>query len=407
MSWGFEFRFGGNKQEPVKIERDVLGNIFYTMFSSSTALGKVIPDSEKLKACTQNPALLKVISLDCDIFSMGKVNQYNDEKLKEKDFLYTIRKQPNLKQNWTQFFWDFKFWLNIYGNAYLYNPNNSKDLSSQAIQWLDPTKIVWDSNIYNKLKNFVFSVTGYNELMKSYVRYNIGNGETKNIRLDEIVVFYDLTNAGQDNVLGGVSRIDALFKIIKNSELSLDAKSINLEFTQKFLVAGKHNPDNISDLPMGEAEKKSIEGAVLSNNPVTAVKSMIDIKRYVDDMAKLKLDESFYNDFFMFGSMYNIPRDILETSLRGATFENQEKSMARLIEYAEAPKAKMFTDWLESQYGFQDVRMSWSDLMFNQVFEKERADRIKVQIENIKVAREINAISEAEAKKMINQLFNT
>lgn len=407
MSWGFEIKFGGNKQEPVKIERDNSGNIFYTMFSSSTALGKTIPDSTKLKVCTQNPALLKVISLDCDIFSMGKVNQYQEEKLKEKDFLYTIRKQPNLKQNWTQFFWDYKFWLNIYGNAYLYNPNNSKDLTSQAIQWLDPTKIVWDSNIYNKLKNFVFSVTGYNELMKSYVRYNIGNGETKNIRLDEIVVFYDLTNAGQDNVLNGISRIDALFKIIKNSELALDAKAINLEFSQQFLVAGKHNPDNVSDLPMAESEKKSIEGSVLSNKPVTAVKSMIDIKRYVDDMAKLKLDESFYNDFFMFGSMFNIPRDILETSLRGATFENQEKSMARLIEYAEAPKAKMFTDWLEVQYGFQDVMMSWSNLMFNQVFEKERAERIKVQIENIKSAREINAISEADAKKMINQLFNT
>jgi len=133
---------------------------------------------------------------------------------------------------------------------------------------------------------------------------------------------------------------------------------------------------------------------------------MIDIKRFVEDIGKLKIDESFYNDYFMFGTMFNIPRDILEANLRGSTYENQEKSMARLIEYCEAPKGQMLTDWLENQYGYQDIRMSWSHLMFNQVFEKERAERVGLQIDNIIKARDAKAITEQEASKSILNLLS-
>ncbi len=408
MSFHFSFGFGGNQREPVKIEQDDLGKIFYTMFSSSTALGKVIPDSDKLRVVVNNPALLKVISLDCDIFSLGKINKYENNKIKESDFLYTLSKKPNLTQTWTQFLWDYKFWLNIFGVAYLYNPNNSTIISdSNSLQWLNHCNFVWDATLINKLKAIFLSGSSYKEILKSTVTYRFDNGSTKVIRLDEIVPFYDLTNAGENNPLNGYSRIDALYKIIKNSELSLDAKAINLEFAQKFLVAGKHNPDNILDTPMGAEEKHSIEQTVRSYKSVHAVKSMIDINRFVEDIGKLKLDESFYNDYFMFGTMFNIPRDILEANLRGSTYENQEKAMARLVEYCLTPKGQMLTDWFESQFNLQDIRMSWSHLMFNQVFEKERAERVGLQLDNILKAKEMGAINESEATEMIKSILNT
>jgi len=99
MGFFFNFGFGGNQREPLNIETDTQGNIFYTMFSSSTALGKIIPDAMKLKIVTENPALLKVIALDCDIFSLGKINQYQDRKIKEIDFLYSQSKKPNFFQD--------------------------------------------------------------------------------------------------------------------------------------------------------------------------------------------------------------------------------------------------------------------------------------------------------------------
>jgi hypothetical protein len=408
MGFYFNFGLGGNQREPVNIETDVAGNIFYTLFSSSTAVGKKIPDADKLKVVTNNPALLKVISLDCDIFSLGKINQYENGKVKEYDFLYSLSKKPNIIQNWTQFNWDYKFWLNIFGVAYLYNPNNSNVISdNNSLQWLNPCNIVWEATTINKLKKFFFSNANYKEVLKNTIRYRFDNGESKLIRLDEIVPFYDLTNAGNQNPISGYSRIDALYKIIQNSELALDAKAINLEFAQKYLVAGKADPDNVSQLPMSDPEKVSIEQSVRSNKKVHAVKSMIDIKRFVEDIGKLKLDESFYNDYFMFGTMYNIPREILDANLRGSTYENQEKAMARLVEYCLTPKGQMLTDWFESQFDLQDIRISWKHLMFNQVFEKERAERVGLQLDNIQKAKDLGGIDEKEANEMVKAILNT
>lgn len=408
MGFFFKFGYGGRANQPIGVETDLDGNVFYTVWSSDTALGKEIPDREKIKVVAKNPALLKVVSLDCDIFSLGKVNQYNDGQLIEKDFLYSQKKKPNLKQNWTQFFWDYKFYLDIFGVAHLYNPNNSKVLNdNSSLQWLDPSRIEWSVGLLDKLKAFVFSSTTWRDLMKSTVNYRLDNGSVKVIRLDEIQTFYDLTNIGDCNPMKGISRIDALYKVIKNSELGLDAKGINLEFSQKFLVAGQADPENVTQLPMSETEKTDIETKLRSNKKVHAVKSMIDINRFVEDIKKLNLDECFYNDYFMFGSMFNIPRDILETNLRGSTYENQEKAMARLIEYCQSPKGIMLTDWIESQFSFEDIRMSWEHLMFNQVFEKERAEKVGLQLDNIIKAKDAGFISESDAKKLTQNLINT
>jgi hypothetical protein len=398
---GFSFNFGYNNNQPSNVETSINGDVFYEMFGGRTA--NRISDSNKIKVVINNPALLKVVSLDCDIFSLGKVNQYQNSKLKESDFLYSLKPKPNLLQSWTQFFWDYKFYLNVYGTAYLYNPNNSKNIVTSSLQWLNPANITFNDTTIRKIQKFIFSNLSYNDLLQGTITYTYDSGESKDIQLKEIAIFQDLTNAGVLNPLKGISRINALYKIINNSELALDAKGINLFLSGRFLVAGKADPSktDFSNLPMGEIEKEDIEQKVLSNKTIHGVKSMIDIKRFVEDIGKLKIDESFYSDFFMFGSMFNIPRDILETSLRGSTYENQEKAMARLIEYCQMPKAQKLTDWFESQFDFQDVRMSWSHLMFNQVFEKEKAEKVKIQIENITLAVQTGSVSQDEANKII------
>jgi hypothetical protein len=401
MAFNFSFGFGNRQKRAFEFDKD--GNIFYSLFDSIGGLANRIPDREKIKKVCDNPALLKVISMDCDIFSLGKVCEYKEGKLIEEDFLYSIKKKPNLMQSYTQFFWDYKFWLNIYGTAILYNPDNSKNIANTSLQFLNPANIVYNDTLIRKLQKFIFSSLTYNEVLEGSITYQFDNGESKEIKLKELTFFHDLTSAGKSNPLTGISRIDALYKVINNSELALDAKGINLFLAGRFMVAGKADPSktDFANIPMSEDEKQSIEQKVLSNKSIHAVKSMIDIKRFVEDMGKLKLDESFVADFFMFGSMFNIPRDILETSLRGSTYENQEKAMARLIEYCEKPKAQKLTDWFESQFDFQDIRMSWNHLMFMKIFEKEQINNQKLKasalIELMKAGvklEEINAMLE-------------
>jgi hypothetical protein len=370
MGFNLNFSFGNNA--PQTIERDLSGNFFYEVLNQNANLSKFKNDKEKLNVVLSNPAALKVFALNCDLFSLGKINTPT-----ETDFLYSQRKKPNFKQNWTQFLWDYMFFMQL-GTAYLWTPNNQLNETS-PIQWLNPANIEFDSNIVDKLNSLILSKITYSDIVKGTIKYNIGN-TSKIIPISEITPFYDLTNSISDNSFKGISRLDALYKVISNSENALNAKNINLEFSQKFVATAKN--DSLESVNMTDVEKRNIEGVVRSSKSVHAIKKPIEIKRFVDDIARLKLDECFYNDYFMIGSMYGIPKDILESNLKGSTYENQEKATNRHVEYVLKPKGQLLTDTFEEKFNYSELFMSWEHLAFNQVFEKERQEVIKLKLDN-------------------------
>jgi hypothetical protein len=380
MGFNLNFSFGNNA--PQIVERDLSGNFFYELINQNANVSKFKNDKEKLNVILSNPAALKVFALNCDLFSLGKINT-----LTETDFLYTQRKKPNFKQNWTQFLWDYMFFMQL-GTAYLWTPNNQLNETS-PIQWLNPANIEFDTNIVDKLNSLILSKITYSDIIKGTIKYNIGN-TSKVIPISEITPFYDLTNSVSDNHFKGVSRLDALYKVISNSENALNAKNINLEFSQKFVATAKN--DSLESVNMTDVEKRNIEGVVRSSKSVHAIKKPIDIKRFVDDIARLKLDECFYNDYFMIGSMYGIPKDILESNLKGSTYENQEKATNRHVEYVLKPKGQLLTDTFEEKFNYSELFMSWEHLAFNQVFEKERQEVIKLKLDN-KILADANNIN--------------
>ena len=180
-----------------------------------------------------------------------------------------------------------------------------------------------------------------------------------------------------DNWFIGSSRIDPLWKILGNTESGLDAKAINLEFARKFLVGGSYDPSkNLNSLDtMQNVEKEDIKTKLRSSEPVHPIKSQVEIKRFVDDLAKLKLDESYDSDLSKIGSMYNIPSDVLEAIKKGATYENQEKSLGRHISYSEMPKAEDLLEGLCQHFDLDanDYEITFNDNSFMQVFEKDKA----------------------------------
>jgi len=380
MGFNLNFSFGNNA--PQTIERDLSGNFFYEVLNQNANLSKFKNDKEKLNVVLSNPAALKVFALNCDLFSLGKINTPT-----ETDFLYSQRKKPNFKQNWTQFLWDYMFFMQL-GTAYLWTPNNQLNETS-PIQWLNPSNIEFDSNLIDKLNSLILSKITYLDIVKGTIKYNIGN-TSKIIPISEITPFYDLTNSVSDNHFKGVSRLDALYKIISNSENALNAKNINLEFSQKFVATAKN--DSLESVNMTDVEKRNIEGVVRSSKSVHAIKKPIEIKRFVDDIARLKLDECFYNDYFMIGSMYGIPKDILESNLKGSTYENQEKATNRHVEYVLKPKGQLLTDTFEDKFNYSELFMSWEHLAFNQVFEKELQEVIKLKLDN-KILADANNIN--------------
>lgn len=387
-------------------ERYTNGEWFFKLFDSDNYVKKLKTEKERLDAVLCNPAVLKVFKLQCDMFSLGEIKAVRNNKNQPNDALLKFLKQPNYYQSTRQFLWDYMFW-NMLGTAYLYT--NSKVLKEGTVQYfLDPTRLIWTDELNKKLDKLVLSKQSFNDLERLTIQYYNLDGTYTTYRLSEITPFFDLSN-GLGNWYRGNSSIDALYKVISNSEKGLDAKGINLEFSGKYFVTGQHKENDVYGTPMSDGEKKNIEKGLRKAKPVHAVKSMIDIKRFVENIDNLKLDNAYREDYFTIGNMYGIPKDVLEVSLSGSTYENQEKARGAHVEYCLKPKGEDLMDGLQKIFGYNekniDLVISWEHLSFMQVFERERASVKSVQLANLRQAQEMGIMTEEQVIERGKEIF--
>ncbi len=318
-----------------------------------------------------NPALAKVVFLNCDVFSLGKIKRKDDKT----DSFIQMLKSPNHFQTLRQFLWSYRYWI-MFGNAYL--KPNTKIVDNQRLQlyWLNSACIEWDSDALDELDKLVLSNKGLKAIEDITIKYNYNDGTSTQIRLGDIVSFSDLSN-NTGNWYKGASRIDALYKIIANNESGLDAKNINLEFSRKFLLNGNYDPTkNLESFAnMQDVEKENIQQKLRGKEPVLPLKTQVEIRRFVEDMAKLELDNAYNEDLMKIGSIYNMPTELLDTLKAVSYNENQEKALSRHISYSEMPKAEDLLEGLCNYFGVDAelYEMTWAHLPFMQEDEKDRA----------------------------------
>lgn len=358
-----------------------MSSIFrFRTIDTATHFNDYTSDKRKLAAVLSNPALLKVISLQCDMFSQGRVYVYdkNEKDLPDDPFLARI-KRPNPLQTESQFLWDFMFW-NMLGTANCYVDSALVDNPKNKFYFLDPSKIEWPYELQKDADKLIFSDAEVKKRDKLTLTYRYADSTTFKFSLDRMLIISDLTN-GIGNFYKSPSRIDALYKIISNSEEALNSKNINVRYTGKFLVgsSGALNSTGLKD-----DEKQDIRDKMDSDQTVWPVKTMIDIKRFVENMQFLALDEAYLKDYFLIGNMYNIPRDVLE-AYNSSTFENQEKARMAHVSYTLQPKGEDFFDAFEDHFGYTEegksICIDWSHLPFMGVFEKERSEVAKSKVE--------------------------
>jgi hypothetical protein len=360
--------------------------MYYTssLFGVSPQFNDYGSDIEKITAIFTNPAMLKVISLQCDLFSLGKVYVYQNEKEVKDDIVLNLMNKPNPMQSGSQFLWDYMLWTMI-GTSYSYIDSNIAK-EDNKLYFLNPAKMEWPSDFHQNKDKLIFSKASEKNLMETVIKYRYDDGSSLNIPLSKIIINTDLSN-GTGNWFKGNSRIDALYKIISNSEAALDAININTRYSGKFLVSGMNDTKDVNKLPMSGNEKEDIESKVNGRKQVHAIKTPVDIKRFVENIGNLKLDEAYRTAYFLIGSMYNIPKDVLEAYLQGSTFENQEKATARHVNYTLQPKGNSFFQSLSSRFGYdllgKSIIIDWSHLPFMQVFEKDRALTQQTQINTL------------------------
>lgn len=352
----------------------------YVIWSQGTNYSK---DADKLKMVLSNPAALFLITLLCDLCALGEFKLYRRQQGGERTEVDShpvldLLRDPNWMQTEEQFKWDYMFWR-LLGTANMLS--DSKVLKSGAanqLYWLSPDCIDWPKWFEDNKHTLFFSKQKVNELQEKTLSYKT-RSQKYTFRYKEMKQFFDLSN-GVGGWFKGPSRLDALYKIVANSDNILDSKNVASRLAAKFLVAGKGDIENISSLPMGQKEKEDIERKVLSKQAVHAVKNMVDIKRFLEDLGGLeKLDKAFMNDAFLIGKMYNIPKDVIESFEQGSTYENQEKARAAIIYYCVSGAANDLCRGILEFFEVADheLELDYSHLPFVQTFEKDKAETLQ------------------------------
>lgn len=365
--------------------RSLVGNFFGAnkflfkgeVIDGLTKFNEYEATKEKLEIILKNFALLRVFSLQCDLFSMAKfyvVDVKSGEYILDDRFLDFI-KQPNPFQTQSDFMWSFMF-NHMMGKGDIWGTSKLIENSLLRLYILDNWKIEIPDNLtdFDKL---VESDTAVKELMGRTLTYNYNDGTSKSLKFSDIMSVKDLNVGG--NWFSYSSRIDALYKIISNFEESLNSENINIRYAGKFIVAGKTSLDDTTKSPMSNTEKQDVEGKMLNHNPVHAMKSAIDIKRFIDSVKGIGLTESERAAFYAIANMYGIPEEVVKVfAEKGSTWENQEKGRGGYVDYVLEPKGEKLCTALNNFFGYnklgKKIIVSWDHLAFMQVFEKEKAE---------------------------------
>jgi hypothetical protein len=355
-------------------------SFFYKLYDAIR--GKRNKNYDKLDLVLNSPAVMFVFNLIAEYYAMGKYNSYVNNKLQQEDYLYETNGNPNQWQTFTDFDKNYIFSI-LLGNAYLYEQNG-------VMYFLEEKKIELTDNQREAFRTLTFSKYGEGSkknIQKGSFKYKTGN-KYMTLDLSKLWIIQDTSGVNGD-WFAGISRLDALYEVVTNSNLSVSSETVNLEFSQKFLVSGQHDSNDVTSQMMATKEKDSLERNARMGKNMFATGSKVDLHHFVDNLANLKLDESYFNKVFIIAKMYNIPKDIIEMNVKGATWENQEKAMGRLTDYCLKPLAQKLTDTLENIYGLEDLRKEFGHLSFNKVFEQERENVRQTKIANLQASLEL------------------
>lgn len=353
------------------------GDWFYQIIGGNVTWGKKTTFQEKMSAILQNPAALYIFILLPELFSLGEFElKTKDGKEVEEHPLLDFLKNPNFMQTEDQFKWDYMFWRKL-GTANLYI--DSKILSKgNSMYFINGDNIEWPQWFKDNGETLFLSKRSQQLMNEQKLTYRT-KGQVFDFRYEKLMQFFDISN-GLGNWFSSPSRVDALYKVISNSDKSLESKNINTEFLSKFIVSGKVDINDTSKMPMADDDKQSVRESMRSRENVFPTKSPVSINRFIDQSTVLEsLDKAYMNDAFIIGKMLNIPKDVIEM-LGDSTYENQEKARASVISYCIQADANDFCEGILKYFGLGDtynLELVYSHLPFVQVFEKDKADTAK------------------------------
>jgi hypothetical protein len=380
------------------------GKPFYHMYDPKPVFKTEVTNADKIRLALTSPGAFTVFKFVADMFSQGQFKLYPKGGIDagadpvEDHSLLEFLKSPNILQSQTQFLWDYMFCKKVYGTANLYVDSWRLEMGPRAY-FLANEWITWPEWFEQHRRTLILSEEKLEEGKETILKYNEGRVE-REIPYANVYQWHDVTSAFDR--WHSPSVLDAYFKVVQNSDLSVRSKNVNANFAGKFLVGSQVDVENTSEIPMGPMDKATVRKALNSKESIFPTLTPPNIERFVPDGNILSnLDESFRNDVSFIGHALNIPKDALEILAQGATYENQEKAKGSFTAQSLQMDADDFCEGILKAFGIDEqyeAKMSWDHLPHNQVFEKQKAEMLKQKADAFSMMIEAGVAPEAAAR---------
>ena len=342
-----------------------------------------------LKIAQNHPILTPALLFVSKLFSQAQFMVVNEETGKEEKnhWLSKLLKNPNIYQTQNDFLESLQFIQIAQGKAVGYLKRSvgfSENEDIESIYILDSDKIKWPSNYTS---NFVASQSNKN-IGNQEVTYD-PDGEKLMIKISDLLFFYDLPNALNENFYEVRSRLDGLKQTLVNTQDSLVAKNIILKTNGKEILSSGTN-DNF---PLAGKDKEQAESLLQNNYGLgwnrkrgIVTSASVTYQSMHIALRDLGLDESIKVDGNIIYTALHIPKDIISLEAKKTTYNNFKESMVSYVQNEMQASLNSFIEVLQRLIKDSGLKIvgTYDHLPIMQFILKEKWEGQKVRAEALK-----------------------
>lgn len=308
-------------------ERNSAGDNFYDLLSA----GQWGMEGTNLAIAQNHPILTPALLFVSKLFSQAEFSVVDKStgKTISDHWLLKILQNPNFYQTQPDFLESLLFMQIAQGKAVVYVKKDISFGDVEALYLLNGDLIKWPE----ELRTSMLNRSKDKALMNTKVKYD-EDGENLDIKIGDLLFFYDLPNGLDKNMFDTKSRIDGLKQTLINTHDSLLAKNIILKTNGKELITGEKEgfhlePDEKRDL---ENLFQTGYGLGLNRKRGLITQAKLTHKSLHIALRDLGLDESVKVDGNLIYTALHIPKDILSLEAKKTTYNNFKESMVSYLQ---------------------------------------------------------------------------
>lgn len=366
-------------------ERNSSGDNFYDLLAS----GEWGIKGSNLEIAQNHPILTPALLFVSKLFSQAEFQIQNKRtgKIIKDHWLIKILENPNFYQTGPDFLESLLFMQIAQGKAVVYVKKDISFGDVEALYLLNSDLIEWPEEFKTKKLNRSHDA----KIKAAKIKYD-ADGENLDIKIGDLMFFYDLPNGLDKNAFDTRSRLDGLKQTLINTHDSLLAKNIILKTNGKELITGEKEGFHLQPNEKADLENlfQSGYGLGLNRKRGLITQAKLTHKSLHIALRDLGLDESVKVDGNLIYTALHIPKDILSLEAKKTTYNNFKESMVSYIQNEMQATLDSLTAVLQILIGDSNLRItgSYEHLPIMQFILIERYTSIKGRADALKALLE-------------------